>query len=79
MKKFKLISKLRVIFSLILSALVVFYAFNFSPRNANIIASRSAGQQVFDYTLNFVFFFVVIYIISSVIIYLYQKFSPHAK
>lgn len=79
MTKWTFVSKLRLIITGIISVLLVFYAFNFVPRNANIIASRTLGRQIFGYILNFVIFFVVIYLIFCLIIYIYQKLFTHSK
>lgn len=79
MTKWSFISKPRLIFTGILSALLVFYLLNFIPRNINIVASRSFGGQLFDYFLNFVIFFLVIYIISCLLTFAYQKLSKYSK
>lgn len=73
MKKFAFVSKSRVIVTTVLSILFVFYAFNFVARNTNIIASKTLGVQVFDYALNFVIFFVVIYLALCLLSFIYQK------
>ena len=73
------ISTKRGIVSAVLSLLFIFYAFNFVPRNINIIATRSLPRQIFAYVLNFVIFFIVIYLIATLIAYLAKKFSPKSK
>lgn len=79
MTKWTFISKSRLIIAGIISPIFVFYAFNFVPRNTNIIASRTLGKQIFDYILNFVIFFVIIYLIFCLLTYLYQKLFRHSK
>jgi hypothetical protein len=73
MKKFIFVSKSRGIISSILALVLIFYAFNFIPRNINIIATRSLGRQIFDYLLNFLIFFIVIYSVSSLFSFIYKK------
>jgi len=68
------LSKIRAIISAILAVLLVFYAFNFVPKNVNIVASRSLGRQIFDYVLNFVIFFVVAYLVFYLISFLVKIF-----
>lgn len=79
MTKWTFISRIRLIVTGIISALLVFYVFNFVPRNANIIASRTLRRQIFGYLLNFVIFFVVIYLISCLITFIYRKLLTHSK
>lgn len=79
MTKWTFASKLRLIVTGIISALLVFYAFNFVPRNINIVANRTLGIKIIDYILNFVIFFVVIYLIFCLITYIYQKLFTHSK
>ncbi len=79
MKNWTFISKSRIIVAGIISALFVFYFFNFVPRNINIVASRTLAVQIFDYVLNFAIFFVVIYLISCLFTYLYQKLFKREK
>jgi hypothetical protein len=73
--KFKLISKIRIIVSAIASILLVFYFFNFVPRDIAILASRSLGRQILDYALNFAVFFVGFYFLLSVATFLYRKIT----
>lgn len=77
MTQWAFISKPRGVVAGILSMLLVFYAFNFVPRNTNIVASKPRGIQIFDYILNFIFFFVVVYLVSCLFSYLYQKLFKH--
>ncbi len=73
------ISKKRALVSVIASLLVVFYAFNFVPRNINIIATRSLSRQIIDYVLNFIIFFIVFYLVLTLIAYLIKKIFPRSK
>ncbi len=79
MEKCNFISKSRIVFAVIISAIFVFYAFNFVPRNINIIASRNFGRQIFAYVFNFALFFIIIYSISCLFTYLRQKLFKRAK
>lgn len=79
MAKWTFVSKPRIIFTGMISALFVFYVFNFVPRNINIIASRSLERQIFGYVLNFVLFFIAIYILFSVYLLIYIKSCLNAK
>jgi hypothetical protein len=75
MKNWAFISKNRSIISAILSIIIVFYAFNFVPRNLNIVASRTLLVQIFDYGFNFLIFFISFYLIVSLATYIYWKIS----
>lgn len=66
-------NKYRIMISSVFSAILVFYSFNFIPRNVSIIASRSLGRQIIDYILNFVLFTVVIYLALSLISFILKK------
>lgn len=68
------ISKTRAAISAITVALLVFYSFNFVPKNVNIAASKSIGRQIFDYVLNFLIFFVVAYLVFYLISFLIKIF-----
>jgi surface polysaccharide O-acyltransferase-like enzyme len=72
-------SKSRIIISSIVSVILVFISFNFNPRDIAILATRSVGRQIFDYVLNFVIFFAAIYLIISLLIFVYNKFVPKSK
>lgn len=65
-------SKKRVWAAAILSLVLIFYFFNFVQRNVDIIETRSMGRRIFDYGLNFAIFFVVIYLVLTLLIYLYK-------
>lgn len=79
MKNWKFFTKLRLVVTAIISLLLVFYLFNFVPRNINIVASRSLAIKIFDYILNFIIFFVVIYIAASLIVFVYQSIFKSTK
>jgi hypothetical protein len=63
----------KIIISAVLSVLLEYYAFNFVPRNASIIATRDFSRQIFDYAINFIIFFVVIYLVVTLFTYLIKK------
>lgn len=69
------LSKKRALISAIISLTFVFYAFNFVPKNINIIETRSLPRQIFGYGLNFVLFFIVIYLILTLI----ARLIPHSR
>lgn len=74
-----MISSKRTIWSAILAVILDFYAFNFIPRNVNIIATRTPIVRLLDYLLNFIIFFLVIYIILTIIYYLVRLLSDRKK
>jgi len=59
--------------------IVDFYAFNFVPRNINIIATRSLSVQILDYIFNFLMFFAAIYLAVTLIVYFIKWLSPKNK
>lgn len=71
----KFISKKRLLISSVLSLLLDFYAFNFIPRNVNIIATRTIFAKILDYALNFLIFFLAIYFVFTLIIFIVEKFK----
>jgi len=71
----KFLSKKKTIWSATIALIIAFYAFNFVPRNINIIATRSALMQIFDYCLNFVIFFVVAYLVLTLLTFFVMLFS----
>ncbi|HCM81781.1 MAG: hypothetical protein UV63_C0004G0036 [Microgenomates group bacterium GW2011_GWC1_43_11] len=73
------ISTKRGIISAVLSLLLEFYAFNFVPKNINIIATRSLSRQIIDYALNFIIFFIVFYLTLTLIAYIIKKIFPKSK
>lgn len=73
------ISLKRAIWSAVGAIIVDFYAFNFVPRNINIIATRSLSVQILDYIFNFAMFFAAIYLIVTLIVYLIKWLSPKNK
>lgn len=72
-------AKSRLIVSLVISILTVVYLFNFVPRDIAIIASRTPARQVLDYTLNFVIFFVAVYLLLTLLAFVTKKVFPHSK
>lgn len=70
------ISLKRAIWSAVGAVIVVFYAFNFVPRNINIVATRSLSVQILDYIFNFLMFFVAIYLAVTIIVYIIKWLSP---
>ena len=73
------LSTKRAIGSIVAALVFEFYAFNFVPRNINIMATRSAGRQIFAYILNFIIFFAVVYLVFTLIAYLIKLFSSKKK
>ncbi|HBL51798.1 MAG TPA: hypothetical protein DDZ05_01055 [Candidatus Blackburnbacteria bacterium] len=69
------ISKKRALASAIISLLFVFYAFNFVPRNINLLETRSLLRQLLAFGLNFVLFFIASYLILTLI----ASLIPHSK
>jgi len=72
-------SKSRFIVSLIASVLIVVLSFYFVPRDVTILASRTPIRQVLDYTLNFVVFFVAVYLLLSLVTLIINKVSPRSR
>jgi hypothetical protein len=66
-------SKVRAIISAVLSIIFVVISMNFSQRNVNILAQRSMESIIFDYILNIVLFFVVFYLLISLLTWSYLK------
>lgn len=64
----------RSIWSAVAALALEFYAFNFVPRNINIIATRTLTVKILDYILNFVIFFVVIYLAVTLVSYIIGLF-----
>jgi hypothetical protein len=77
--KWNFVSKIRLIIAAVIAIILEFYSFNFVPRNANIVASRSLPIQFLDYLLNFVIFFVSIYLVACLLTYVYQKLLKPKK
>ncbi|MFA5776226.1 MAG: hypothetical protein WC988_01585 [Patescibacteria group bacterium] len=65
--------KLRVANSLIVSTMFVFFSMNFNPRNVDILATRSYARIVLAYLSNIILFFIVIYLVATVVSLLRQK------
>lgn len=76
MKRWSFISVPRAAVTAVLALLLVFYALNFTPRAVMILATRSFVVQVLDYILNFLLFFVVIYLIASLFAFIIRSFRP---
>jgi O-antigen/teichoic acid export membrane protein len=77
--KFKFISKTRIIVAVAVSIALVFYFFNFIPRDITILASRSFGRQILDYLLNFCLFFIIVYLLSSLPAFMLARLHKHRK
>jgi flagellar biosynthesis protein FlhB len=63
MKKWKFISRDRLIGSFTASTIYVFYLLYFTSDNSNILASRSLLKIAIDYVQNILIAFVVIYLL----------------
>ena len=72
-------SKTRFLVSLVASVLIVILSFNSVPRDVAILASRTPMRQMLDYILNFVIFFVTVYLLLSLFTFIINKFSPRSK
>lgn len=68
-------NKTRLILAAGFSVLAVYYFFNFVPRNVAILATRTSERIILDYTVNFVIFFVVFYLILSLGVYIFKKLA----
>ena len=68
----KFISTLRTWVALVLAVLIVFYSFNFVPRYTNILATRSTTVKIFDWILNIAISLIVIYLVLTIIVFLYR-------
>ena len=73
------LNKSRVLISAALSLILVGYFFNFVPQNVQVIASRSPLRRIADYSLNFIIFFVIIYLLVSYSTYVYKKIRTNQK
>lgn len=62
-----------ILLSFGLSVLFVIYSMNFIPRNIAIMAERTLSRQIFNYAVNILLFFVVIYLILSLLVWIYKK------
>ncbi len=69
------LSKTRGIWSAILSIALVVYAMNFVSRNVQILSARTTGRIIFDYFFNIVLFFIALYLIISLLTWIYLKIS----
>ena len=67
------ISKMRAIISAILSIILVIFAMNFVERNIEILANRTTGRIIFDYALNIIIFFIVIYLLITFLMFIFFR------
>jgi len=67
------LSKTRAVISGILSIILVILAMNLIERNIEILANRTTGRIVFDYALNIVIFFIVIYLVLSLFVFIFFR------
>lgn len=67
------LSKVRAIWSGVLAIILVFVAMNFMQRNINIIATRTTDRVIFDYAFNIVLFFIILYLLISLISFIVLK------
>ena len=65
--------KSRFIISLVTSVLIVIFSLSFVPRDVVVLASRTPARQAFDYILNFVTFFVAVYLLLSLFAFIEKK------
>jgi hypothetical protein len=73
------ISKVRAIISAVVALILVFYALNFTPRAIAILATRSFVVQVLDYIVNFLLFFVVVYLAATLVAFIIRSFRPKSR
>ncbi len=71
------LSKTRLAISLAVSTFFVFISFNFDARNIAILNTRSTERIFFNYVLNILLFFVIIYLIATVTTVIYRKIFKH--
>jgi len=67
------LSKTRAIASAVLAILFVIFAMNFVGRNIGILAARSTGRIIFDYALNIIIFFIVIYLLITFLMFIFFR------
>ncbi|MDP2873936.1 MAG: hypothetical protein Q8N84_01400 [bacterium] len=72
-------NRYKIVVSALASLLMVFYLFNFIPRNVMLLASRTPTRQVLDYLLNSALFFVGIYLLLSLVAFVTKKVFPRSK
>jgi len=65
--------------SLGLSVIIVIYSMNFVPRNVAIMAERTLARQIFNYAINIILFFIVIYLLLSLFTWVYKKIFSRKK
>lgn len=79
MPTWKFLSRPRLIAGAVIAAGLVFCVFTFIPLYADILATRTLAVKIFDYVLNFIIFFVVVYLAASLVTWLYRKLSRQSK
>jgi len=67
------LSKKRALWSLVLSVGLVIFAMNFVERSIKILANRTTGRIIFDYALNIVIFFIVIYLLITFLMFVFFR------
>lgn len=77
--KMRLNNRGKIIITGVISILAVYGSFNLVPRNMAILASRTPGRQIVDYLINFVLFFIVIYLLWSLAAWMVKKISSRSK
>jgi putative effector of murein hydrolase LrgA (UPF0299 family) len=63
----------------VLALALVYYAFNFVPRNIAVMASRSFSWRVSDYLINFLLFFIGFYLLMTLVAWVVKKVSTKSK
>ncbi len=79
MPTWKFLSWPRLIAGAVIAAVLVFCVLTFIPLYADIVATRTLAMQIFDYALNFIIFFVVVYLVASLASWLYRRFFRQSK
>jgi len=67
------LSKKRAIVSAVLSIILVIFAMNFVERNVKILAEATTARIIFDYFLNIVIFFIVIYLLITFLMFIFFR------
>lgn len=67
------LSTKRALWSAIFAGLVVIYSFNFVARYAEVFATRTLGRKILDYGLNFLIFFVGIYLLLTLATFIIKR------
>jgi hypothetical protein len=74
-----LLSIKRGILAAVLALALVYYAFNFIPRNIAVMSTRSVSWRVSDYLINFLLFFIGFYLLMSLVAWVVKRFSHKPK